>query len=508
MFRSTLIAAGATLLCSASYAQHIDPSAIRPITVPIRDAGVFNWDTKKWVSGPKANRMLTSAYTVFRNDCSWTGGAAFLGGLEHCDEMIETGRLPATDTPLNKLQGSPSQLNGVRDQQVINNYQFGYCTYYANGNVDITIGFYDNLNGPCAGFAPVTGKGLPTLSQQAIPFANGTVTAYFQFGSAAGNPLPGSTTNGDQSCWTVTMTFANNGGFCMESEGDGTWDNNDSVDMFGWSFSHNMPNTAFVTTLVPVMNNGPITAAEPLTGGFGAGAYNLPTGTDAIFGGPCGTGFGTNDNFWMNVYGSAPGIVVTLSPNSGNCRGTVATNCYWFGGWPGGRYSSIWMVMGSTGDCGGCSNRATNYCTAGTATPASGVNCVALISAQGSSSATASSGFFLQATGVPNQKSGLFYYGDASKIPNPVKLGQGSSYNCVEPPVRRSALLQSGGSPVGNSCDGNMRTDLNARWTTNPNQNPGAGAVQYAQLWYRDPQNTAPFVTTARSDAISWTVCP
>jgi hypothetical protein len=52
-----------------------------------------------------------------------------------------------------------------------------------------------------------------------------------------------------------------------------------------------------------------------------------------------------------------------------------------------------------------------------------------------------------------------------------------------------------------------MAQDLNARWTAKPAQNPGAGALVQAQLWYRDPQSTSN-QTTSLSDAIEFPVGP
>jgi hypothetical protein len=519
MFRSTLIAAGAVVLCSSGYAQQLDPAKIHPITVPVRDAGTFNWDTKQWVSGPKANRLQATAYTVFNNTCTWTGGGFYYGGFEHCEELIDTGRIPSVGTPLSSLEGSPGALNGVQDSQIINNYEFSYCTFFVNGTVDITIGFYDNLRGDCAAGVPVRGRAnsttpYQTLTQQAVPF--GTLTAYFDFGSAAGNTLPGSTTNGDQSCWIVTITFANNGGFCLQSEGDGNWDNNQVQDLFSWSFSHDMANSLHG-------DNGPIISGEPLTGGYGAGAFNLPQGSDAIFGNPCGTGFGTSvDGWWLNIAGSPPGIpntvVSSAVPNPATHQATCVgasgfgTNCYWFGGWPANPLGSFWMIMGSTGDCNGCNNRANGYCTAGT----SAQGCNALISASGSSSATATTGFFLNASGVEANKSGLFYYSALGAKSPATSIGTSSSYQCVQTPVKRSAfILSSGGTttPPGGgagtlpNCDGAFSADLNARWTAKPAANPGVGASVAAQAWYRDPQNSSN-QTTSRSDAVIWTVCP
>ena len=66
--------------------------------------------------------------------------------------------------------------------------------------------------------------------------------------------------------------------------------------------------------------------------------------------------------------------------------------------------------------------------------------------------------------------------------------------------------MQGGGT--GGLCDGTFSHDMNARWTAKPVQNPGAGAVVQAQLWYRDPWNTATSKTTSLSDAIEFTVGP
>ena len=505
MFRSTLIAAGAIAMCAATAdaQQQLDPTKIHPITVPIRDAGVFNWTTKQWVSGPKADRQLASAYTVYRNDCSWTGGG-FYFGIEHCEDIVDNGRLPSATTPLKSLNGvdangvhiqSGVAISGATDDQIIANYQFAYCTGYPTGTVDMKIGFYDKLRGSCAGGIPVKGKPYNlTLATQAIPF--GTLTSYFDFGAPAGFSLPGSTTYGSQACWTITITFAGNAGFCMASEGEGTWDNDDNEDWFTWSFEHDM----FTSTGGGVAS-GPIISGEPTSGGWGAGAYNIPVGTDAIFGGDCGTGFDSGDSWWNNVDLSAPGMFSTAGTAFANCPGGPGggTGCYWFGGWPGGPLGSFWMVMGSTGSCSGCSNRAVNYCTAGTST----AGCNALISASGTSSATATTGFYLNVTGVEGNKDGLFFYGSKGRQAN--AWGNGSSFQCVVPPTRRSEL-QSGTGSDG-LCDGGVSQDINARWTAKPNQSQPAGTTVQGQFWYRDPQNTSN-QTTSLSNAVEWTVCP
>ena len=142
---------------------------------------------------------------------------------------------------------------------------------------------------------------------------------------------------------------------------------------------------------------------------------------------------------------------------------------------------------------------ATPYCTAGTS--ASG--CQATLSASGTPSASAPLGFVLSAAGVEGLKDGLYFFGTNGRQANP--WGSSTSFQCVTPPVARGGLLTAAGT--AGACDGSFAQDLNARWTAKPAQNPGAGAVVQAQLWYRDPQNTSN-QTTSLSDALEFTVGP
>jgi len=142
------------------------------------------------------------------------------------------------------------------------------------------------------------------------------------------------------------------------------------------------------------------------------------------------------------------------------------------------------------------------YCTAGTS--ASG--CQATVAAAGLASATSPAGFDLQAAGVEGGKDGLFFFGTNGRQASP--WGNGTSYQCVAPPLTRTELLP--GTGASGSCEGSFSMDLNALWCpTCPKaaKNPGTGALVQAQLWYRDPQNTSN-QTTSLSDAIEFTVLP
>jgi hypothetical protein len=143
-----------------------------------------------------------------------------------------------------------------------------------------------------------------------------------------------------------------------------------------------------------------------------------------------------------------------------------------------------------------------NYCTAGLS--ASG--CQATLSAAGTASATASSGFDVMAANVEGDKDGLFFFGTGGRQANP--WGNGTSFQCIVPPVKRAGLLAGTGTP--GACEGSFSQDMNARWCPTcprPLHNPGAGALVQAQLWYRDPFNTSN-QTTSLSDAIEFFVAP
>ena len=142
------------------------------------------------------------------------------------------------------------------------------------------------------------------------------------------------------------------------------------------------------------------------------------------------------------------------------------------------------------------------YCTAGV----SAAGCQALLSTSGTASATAPSGFTLSAATVEGQKDGLFFFGTNGQQANP--WGNGTSFQCVVPPVTRGGSL-SGSGTIG-ACDGSFAQDLNATWCSAcpyPQKNPGVGTIVQAQLWYRDPLSTSN-QTTSLSDAIEFGVGP
>ena len=142
---------------------------------------------------------------------------------------------------------------------------------------------------------------------------------------------------------------------------------------------------------------------------------------------------------------------------------------------------------------------ASNYCTAGTS--ASG--CQATLSTSGTPSSSAASGFTVTAANIEGNKDGLFFFGTNGRQAQP--WGNGTSFQCVAPPVKRLGLVPTSGT--NGLCDGIKSQDFNAAWAATPAKNPGPGALVQAQLWYRDLWNTSN-QKTSLSDAIEFCVHP
>jgi len=132
----------------------------------------------------------------------------------------------------------------------------------------------------------------------------------------------------------------------------------------------------------------------------------------------------------------------------------------------------------------------------GTAQVASG-GCVARMGSTGLASPSANPPFVLRADSVIPDRDGLLLYGFA---PKQVPLSGGNLW--IAPPVLRSSLIDSGGSP-STPCSGTLLRDFSSRLQSDPFLTPGRPV--YAQFWYRDPQSPS---LTNLTNALQFTVLP
>ncbi|HUR27471.1 MAG TPA: hypothetical protein VM509_04740 [Planctomycetota bacterium] len=143
------------------------------------------------------------------------------------------------------------------------------------------------------------------------------------------------------------------------------------------------------------------------------------------------------------------------------------------------------------------------YCTAKT----NALGCVPSISASGSSSASAPSGFTVQSVNIRNQKPGLLLYTASGRSAAPFTGGT----LCVASPIRRSPGLSSGGTGLpANDCTGVFTLDVNAFRAGALGGTPAPylsvpGTVVDSQYWGRDPGFAAPN-NTQLTDGLEFTV--
>lgn len=125
-----------------------------------------------------------------------------------------------------------------------------------------------------------------------------------------------------------------------------------------------------------------------------------------------------------------------------------------------------------------CSSAA-SYCTA----QVNSLGCSASIEAQGTPSANSMSSFRVSARNVRNQQNGMMLYGvERASIP------WLSGTLCIQPPLRRTPVVNSGGSPLpANDCSGVLVRDFNAWAATANDPLLFAGQHVRAQFYSRDP---------------------
>ena len=156
---------------------------------------------------------------------------------------------------------------------------------------------------------------------------------------------------------------------------------------------------------------------------------------------------------------------------------------------------------GSVGDIGALAFDANYspfeiYCTAKT----NSLGCVPAISALGSASFSSSLSFEITCTNELNQRPGLLFYGFA-----PASAAYQGGYLCVQPPYRRTVVLDSGGNHGSDDCSGVYTFDFNAQIRSGADAQLEPGREVCAQFWSRD---SAASYTTNRSDAIRFPIAP
>jgi hypothetical protein len=144
------------------------------------------------------------------------------------------------------------------------------------------------------------------------------------------------------------------------------------------------------------------------------------------------------------------------------------------------------------------------YCTA----KLNSLGCLPAISASGTASATASSGFVVEGRNVRNNKSGLLLY----SVSGPAALPFQAGTLCLSLPIKRTPVVNAGGNPPPDDCSGVFSLDMNAFAAGLAGGNPlpalaNVGTGVWCQWWGRDQGFAAPDNTTL-SDGLTYSICP
>ena len=149
-------------------------------------------------------------------------------------------------------------------------------------------------------------------------------------------------------------------------------------------------------------------------------------------------------------------------------------------------------VLATLEDCGSW----VSYCTA----KVNSLGCTPVLDATGTPSAGANPGpFGIRVSNTMNNMNGLFFYGyGEASVPF-----QGGTL-CVAPPTWRTNVQNSGGSPAGQDCTGQIVFDFNAYVQLGIDPGLAVGATIFGQYWTRDVGD--PFGSNT-SSAICFDLC-
>jgi hypothetical protein len=138
----------------------------------------------------------------------------------------------------------------------------------------------------------------------------------------------------------------------------------------------------------------------------------------------------------------------------------------------------------------------TSYCTA----KINSLGCSPAISTQGSPSLSATTPLRVTASAILNQKSGLLFWGRMA-----ASLPYYGGTLCVQFPISRTPVQQSGGSAAGQDCSGNYLFEMSSAYLLGKGLTTGDSV--YAQWWYRDPGSPGA-LGVGLTNAISFDITP
>src|SRR5260221_662483 len=231
-------------------------------------------------------------------------------------------------------------------------------------------------------------------------------------------------------------------------------------------------------------------------------------------GGVAGTGVGVALDQWRHVAVTYDGTA-NLTIYIDGIAATIYTT-YTLGG-----VNTANLLIGASGSCSGdiiglidevwifnraltdaevqllASNNPGVYCTA----KVNSLGCTpTMVPASSGPSISGPDDFYVTATNVLNNKTGILFWGTA-----PASVPFHGGIRCVAAPFIRTHAVNSGGNPPPNDCSGTYRFRFSHAYMASNLLTPGD--TIYAQYWSRDPGFPSPD-NIGLTDALEFVICP
>jgi hypothetical protein len=205
MLRSSLIAAGSVILCTAAAAQSVDIAGAQAIQSAPQFGGTYHVATGTWTRNVPTSAALGVNDVVYNNTANsgyYTTGA--IASVTDSFAFVDAARIPAT--------GTAGTAN--RDNYNLNTITIGYCIVdNAAAAADVLISIYGSYD-------PCTDPALAACSGEFI-----------------GAGLPGATAAnialGYATCWIIGFDLSGGAEICILGDGDGVLDGDLDFDSFG-----------------------------------------------------------------------------------------------------------------------------------------------------------------------------------------------------------------------------------------------------------------------------------
>ncbi|MCP5020846.1 MAG: hypothetical protein GY930_03630 [bacterium] len=308
MLRSSLIAAGSVILCTAAAAQ-TGVVQSKVMQTAAKFGGTYHVATGTWTRNAPTSAQLGTGDIIYNNTANLDAWSSQTDDTQSY-QIVDAGRIPTT--------GSAGSAN--RDNYNITDVTIGYCIDNNTANsADVLVTIYGSYE-PCE-----------------------DPEVHLCSGEFMGIGLPGATAaniaNGWATCWTINFDLSGGDEICIQGDADGFFDSDLDFDSFGFGLEFDPGGTGGYVNNIdfgPIITGDrmwTVQATGEITASSGAGVVGC---TVAATGGGGGTYYGPVECCTPTAGGlNSTGLDNSDFAYIGFAPGSpmAAAGCYYFGGY-------------------------------------------------------------------------------------------------------------------------------------------------------------------------------